>query len=92
MPIWVELDRCNGCKLCLKSCPYQAIEITKEKAQILERCTSCGACVEVCKQKAILTDVKPREVPEFDDRKGVWVFAEQRAGEIFCYGGRLSGD
>jgi electron transfer flavoprotein alpha subunit len=52
------------------------------KALILERCTSCGACLQVCKEKAIQTDVEPRTVPDFSDRKGIWVFAEQRGGQL----------
>jgi len=52
------------------------------KAQVLDRCTSCGACLQVCKEKALQTDVKPREIPDFRDRKGVWVFAEQREGQL----------
>lgn len=77
MTVWVELDLCNGCKRCLKACPYDAIELREGKAYVLERCTSCGACLQVCKPNALQTDVKPREIPDFSDRKGVWVFAEQ---------------
>jgi electron transfer flavoprotein alpha subunit/NAD-dependent dihydropyrimidine dehydrogenase PreA subunit len=82
MAVWVEVDLCSGCKRCLKACPYGAVEMREGRAFILERCTSCGACLEVCKEKALLTDVKPREIPDFSDRKGVWVFAEQRGGEL----------
>jgi electron transfer flavoprotein alpha subunit/NAD-dependent dihydropyrimidine dehydrogenase PreA subunit len=82
MNVWVEVDLCNGCKRCLKACPYGAVELKDEKAMILERCTSCGACLEVCKQNAILTDAKPKTIPDFSDRKGVWVFAEQRDGKL----------
>jgi electron transfer flavoprotein alpha subunit len=53
-----------------------------EKAHILERCTSCAACLEVCPQEAILSDMEPRVIPDFSDRKGVWVFAEQRDGKL----------
>jgi electron transfer flavoprotein alpha subunit len=52
------------------------------KAHILDRCTSCGACLQVCKEKALQTDAKPREIPDFSDWKGVWVFAEQRDGRL----------
>ena len=82
MTVWIETDLCNGCKRCVKACPYEGVEIRDGKAHILERCTSCGACIETCKQKAIFTDAKPREVPDFSDRKGVWVFAEQRGGVL----------
>ncbi len=82
MTVWIEIDLCNGCRRCLRACPYDAIEIKDKKAHILERCTSCGTCIEVCKEKAIKSDIKPREIPDFSDRKGVWVFAEQRDGTI----------
>ena len=75
MKVWVEVDLCNGCKRCLKACPYGAVELKEEKATILERCTSCGACLEVCKENAIKTDAEARSIPDFSDRKGVWIFA-----------------
>lgn len=82
MAVWIEVDLCNGCKRCIKACPYGAVELKDGKAEILERCTSCGACLQVCKQKAIQTDVEPRKIPDFSDRQGVWVFAEQRDGNL----------
>jgi len=82
MSVWVEVDLCNGCKRCVKACPYGAVEVTDGKAHILDNCTSCGACVQVCKEKAIQTDVEPKKIPDFSDRKGVWVFAEQRDGVL----------
>lgn len=82
MTVWIEADLCNGCKRCIKACPYGAIELKDGKAGILDRCTSCGACLEVCREKAIKTDVKQRAIPDFSDRKGVWVFAEQRYGTL----------
>ncbi|MGD9032513.1 MAG: electron transfer flavoprotein subunit alpha [Desulfobacteraceae bacterium] len=82
MGIWIEVDLCNACKRCIRACPYGAIEMREDKAHILERCTSCGACLEVCKEEAILSDIEPRVVPDFSDRKGVWVFAEQRGGKL----------
>jgi caffeyl-CoA reductase-Etf complex subunit CarE len=81
MTVWIDADLCNGCKRCEKACPYEGVEMRDGKAHILERCTSCGACIENCKPKAVLTDAKPREIPDFSDRQEVWVFAEQR-GEV----------
>jgi len=52
-------------------------------ATVTERCTSCGACIEACKKNhAIESDIKPRPVPDFPNRKGVWVFAEQTNGKL----------
>ncbi|HDZ91751.1 MAG TPA: electron transfer flavoprotein subunit alpha [Deltaproteobacteria bacterium] len=82
MTVWIETANCNGCKRCIKTCPYGAVELREGKAYILEHCTSCGACVEVCREKAVLTDAEPRTIPDFSDRKGVWVFAEQRNGSL----------
>jgi electron transfer flavoprotein alpha subunit/NAD-dependent dihydropyrimidine dehydrogenase PreA subunit len=82
MPVWVEVDLCSGCKRCVRTCPYGAVEMTEGKAHVLDRCTSCGACLQVCKEKALQTDVKEKEIPDFSDRKGVWVFAEQRDGRL----------
>jgi electron transfer flavoprotein alpha subunit/NAD-dependent dihydropyrimidine dehydrogenase PreA subunit len=82
MSVWIEVDICSGCKRCQKACPYGAIEMIDGKAHILEHCTSCGACIEVCREKAIQTDMEPKAIPDFSDRKGVWVFAEQRDGKL----------
>ena len=82
MGVWIDIELCNGCKRCLKACPYDAVEIRAEKAYILEHCTACGACFESCKQEAIKTDVKPRVIPDFSDHRGVWVLAEQQDGNL----------
>lgn len=82
MTVWIERELCNGCKRCIQACPYGAIELEEGKARILDRCTGCGACLVVCKQEAVKSDTRPREVPDFRDRSGVWVFAEQREGVL----------
>ncbi len=82
MAVWVEADLCNGCKRCIKACPYGALELAQEGVGVQERCTSCGACVKVCPQGALKSDMRPRTVPDFSDRKGIWVFAEQRDGKL----------
>ncbi|MBW1681273.1 MAG: electron transfer flavoprotein subunit alpha [Deltaproteobacteria bacterium] len=82
MSVWIDEKLCNGCRRCLKACPYNAVEVEEGKARILERCTSCGACLAECPQSAIFTDIEPRSIPDFSDRKGVWVFAEQEEGRL----------
>jgi len=85
MPIQIILEKCTGCNLCVKACPFDAIRILDKKAVIdLDRCNLCGACVPACKLKAIIID-KPEakiEKPKKEDYKDIWVFAEQKKGKV----------
>jgi ferredoxin len=52
-PLVVEAA-CNGCDLCVLSCPYDAISIVDKLAVIdLEACARCGLCVTRCRRGAI---------------------------------------
>jgi len=86
MSIKIIIEKCTGCALCIKTCPFAAKRIRDKKAVIdLEKCNLCGACVPSCKFAAILLE-KPREVgkvkPDLQDYKGVWVFIEQKKGKV----------
>ena len=76
MSVWIESELCNGCKRCLKACPYEAITMAGDKAVIGPRCTGCGACLEVCRQAAIKTDIAPRAIPDFSAYRDIWVLVE----------------
>ncbi|MCL6638054.1 MAG: CoB--CoM heterodisulfide reductase iron-sulfur subunit A family protein [Firmicutes bacterium] len=54
----VYQDRCDGCGVCVKTCPYSAIEMVDERgrkaAGIVEAvCKGCGGCAPVCPRDAI---------------------------------------
>lgn len=51
-------DNCNGCMLCLRSCPEDAISGKKKELHVIDqsKCIKCGACMSVCKFDAV--DVK----------------------------------
>ena len=58
-PPTFESDLCNGCKLCVRDCPSQAITITKvgdkrfDQTVHLGRCVYCGQCAETCPRRVI---------------------------------------
>ncbi|MBN2029714.1 electron transfer flavoprotein subunit alpha [bacterium] len=81
--IQVLEDKCIGCKICVKTCPYNAITMQEKLAVIdITKCTLCGSCVDACPVDAIVIQVERKRIEGFDDYQGVWVFAEQRDGVI----------
>jgi NADH:ubiquinone oxidoreductase subunit F (NADH-binding)/Pyruvate/2-oxoacid:ferredoxin oxidoreductase delta subunit/(2Fe-2S) ferredoxin len=52
----IDEEACNGCTLCAKRCPEEAITGEKKKLHHLdlEKCINCGICYDACKFDAIL--------------------------------------
>ena len=82
MSLHINKDKCVGCTLCVKLCPFGALSMHEKKAIVkVEICTLCGACVEACKFNAIT--LKREETAKADsDASGVWVFCEQKRGIV----------
>jgi electron transfer flavoprotein alpha subunit len=86
-------DKCVGCGACLPSCPYGAISLQDNLAVIDdEKCTLCGACVSSCGFEAILLRKDEVEKADISDFKGVWVFAEQKKGQVQSVSYELMGE
>ncbi|MFC2091308.1 electron transfer flavoprotein subunit alpha [Elusimicrobiota bacterium] len=95
MGIKILQDKCSGCSLCVKSCPFEVVQIKSRKdeeklhprykniAVILEGCTLCGACIEACPLDAIqITKEIKKPLAPLKDYKGIWVFAEQKESKV----------
>lgn len=82
MGISVIAEKCTGCGVCVKLCPFSAIKIVEKVAVIDEQCNLCGICVEGCPRGAILItrEKSGKQVPP--GHSGVWVFAEQKKGKV----------
>jgi electron transfer flavoprotein alpha subunit len=78
----INLNTCTGCGLCVRACPYAAIEVTNKKAVVLDNCTLCGSCVTVCPVKALDIVVEKKPAVDLSLYQGVWVFAEQKNGHV----------
>jgi electron transfer flavoprotein alpha subunit len=87
----VKEPECIGCKICIKSCPYDAIDFDEDtkKASINDKCTVCGACIPVCPEDAIVSEIEI--VTDLSEYKDVWVFAEHRDGALAKVGLQLLG-
>ncbi|MGM0568051.1 MAG: 4Fe-4S dicluster domain-containing protein, partial [Elusimicrobiota bacterium] len=104
MPIKIIADKCSACGKCVNACPFEVIEIKsreetgqphprfKNIAVINPGCNLCGACPPVCPFDAIelIKEEKKAKVP-LKDYKDIWVFAEQKEGEIEEVGLELLG-
>jgi len=94
-PLIVYEEKCTGCGACVKVCPFSALSMEpregrnlpesrfKKIAVVNEACTACGACLPSCKFDALeVREIEQKGSEDLESFSGVWIFAEQRNGEI----------
>ncbi|NLT47895.1 MAG: electron transfer flavoprotein subunit alpha [Clostridiales bacterium] len=92
MAIQVINDKCRGCKLCVKACPFDAIDMVGKLAVINEKCTACAQCIAACPFDAIEQTTSDEGPVDLSAYKDVWVYTEQRAGKLMNVALELLGE
>lgn len=82
MAVNVVKEKCRGCSICVKNCPFEAITMENKLAVVGTACTGCGVCVEKCPFDAIEKSEEPKDTVDLSEYRDVWVFAEQREGAL----------
>ena len=72
----VDTEKCTGCGICERICPFAAVTIVDKIAIIGDECTLCGACVPQCPEGAITIQRKKVEEKDFSDFQDIWIVAE----------------
>ncbi len=76
-------EKCTLCGQCVDACPFGVLRLEGDALIIDEGCTLCGACVEVCEFQALALPEMEGPAPRPGiPPDGVWVFAEQRHGQL----------
>ncbi len=50
---YINPDKCEGCGICLRNCPVEAIAGGKRMVHVIdqEKCSKCGTCLSICPVK-----------------------------------------
>ncbi len=97
MAINIDAEKCIGCGICVKECPFEAMTMTvgeggKKMPETGNGCTECGRCVEACPKGAITRTGTSMKNVDISMYHGVWVYAEQRGGKLMNVAIELLGE
>jgi ferredoxin len=81
--IKIDEEKCDGCGLCIPSCPEGALQIVNGKAKVVKEnfCDGLGACLGECPQNALL--IEERVTEEYDE-EGVIAHIKEQSPELLA--------
>ena len=79
--IRIDEEKCDGCGLCIPSCPEGALQIIDGKAKLVKEsfCDGLGACLGDCPRGALA--IEEKEVEEYDE-EGVIARVKEKSPEL----------
>ncbi|MCX7918502.1 MAG: 4Fe-4S binding protein [bacterium] len=79
--ITIDEEKCDGCGLCIPSCPEGALQIVNGKAKLVKEnfCDGLGACLGECPQNALR--IEERITEEYDE-EGVIAHIKEQSPEL----------
>jgi NAD-dependent dihydropyrimidine dehydrogenase PreA subunit len=75
-PIKIEVDRCKGCELCVKTCPKMLLSMSSSFNKLgyqyavveKEGCMGCAACFHACPEPSAISILKPKRTMEKNEK------------------------
>jgi electron transfer flavoprotein alpha subunit len=96
----IDIEKCTGCRRCVKICPAEAIEIffTPEQQKIIDQLDKEAVDKAAPEPEEELDEEEARIAAKLKEYKGVWIFVEQDDGvpaevswELLGKGAELAG-
>lgn len=72
----VDVDKCVGCRRCVRVCGNDGIEVVDRKARVLDGCISCGMCVDACPVGALAIEKDAAGAEDLAAWENIWVFSQ----------------
>ncbi|MFC2035873.1 FAD-binding protein [Chloroflexota bacterium] len=79
----IDIEKCTGCRRCLKVCPAEALEIyfTPEQQKILDEITKLAATTAPEEVDEEVDEEEAKIVAKLKEYQGIWVFVEHTEGQ-----------